>query len=150
MSYLLFGWISPVLDIGAKVDYISQADLPLLSNGDRAPGLWAQVRMKLSGKRPRWMNSLLWRVIKINQTLFVWQLILACSNAFLYYLPAFFLQRIVLYLEQLPTAPPTPSGQIPYGYVYSLGLLASLAVAALVDGQLWWGEHSPLSRDERH
>ena len=87
------------------------------------------------------MNSLLWRVIKINQTLFIWQLVLACVNAFLYYLPAFFLQRIVLYLEQLPTAPPTPAGQIPYGYVYSLGLFASLAVAALVDGQMWWGTH---------
>ena len=56
------------------------------------------------------------------------------------YLPAFFLQRLVAFLEHVPeTDPGAPPRSLAWGYVFCLGLLASALMDAVVSGQLWFG-----------
>ncbi|KAL8277515.1 hypothetical protein RQP46_010070 [Phenoliferia psychrophenolica] len=147
ISYILFGWISPVLEVGAKVESLSETDLPLLGANDRAENLWEKIK-KSEGvdDGPRWANKLLWRIVKVNRVLFYWQTVLALITSFLYYLPAFFLQRLVAFLENVPeTEPGAPPRSLAWGYVYCLGLLASALMDAVVSGQLWFVSNSMLA-----
>jgi ABC-type multidrug transport system fused ATPase/permease subunit len=56
-------------------------------------------------------------------------------NAVLYYLPAFFLQRLVSFLENRPKG---TDASLQWGYVYCVGLLVSAVIEAIVSGQLWF------------
>lgn len=55
------------------------------------------------------------------------------------YLPAFFLQKLVKFLEV-----PAEGGQRPesyaWGYIFCLGLLGSFLLEALVGNMMWFGE----------
>lgn len=73
VSFLLFSWISPVLEIGAKVVSLSADDLPFLGANDRADNLWDSFRSDLGKKGPRWINPLLWRCLKVNRRMFYWR-----------------------------------------------------------------------------
>lgn len=180
ISYILFSWISPVLATGNRVISLSASDLPLLAANDRASTLWNRINGSKGEGGPKWANALLWRLLVVNSRLFWWQSGLAFTNAFLYYLPAFFLQRLVMFLENSSTRessgtsfllPPTSSsGRLflrslfspphtqkrpqanhrtsrltAWGYCYSLGLLFSCVLDALVSGQLWFVSNSMLS-----
>lgn len=73
ISYLTFAWLSPVLAKGAKLESLTQADLPLLGARDRAPNLYDDIRRTEDSKGPKWMNPLLWRVLLVNKRLFAWR-----------------------------------------------------------------------------
>ncbi|SCV71041.1 BQ2448_3803 [Microbotryum intermedium] len=142
LSYVLFDWLSPVLAVGAKVETLSEDDMPSLAANDRAPNLWEKMRIKSGKGGPKWMNPLLYRVLSVNRHLFIWQTVLAGINAFIYYLPAFFLHRFVKFLEERNE---TPGGSLRWGYTYSLGLFSVAVLDALVGGQLWFVSNSMLS-----
>jgi len=62
-------------------------------------------------------------------------------NSVLYYLPAFFLQRIVHFLElrEVITIPEDPNSEYTsssWGYLFCAGLLVSAVTEALVAGQV--------------
>ncbi|GAA5837403.1 hypothetical protein JCM5353_002686 [Sporobolomyces roseus] len=156
LSYIFFGWITPVLRTGleaaAKNESVNEEDLPSLSAQDRAVNLWEGIKdsKHLMDSAPRGVNRLLWRVLIINKKLFIWQSVLACINAVLYYLPAFFLQRIVHFLElreqvKLPEDPDTEYTTSSWGYLFCAGLLISAVAEALIAGQLWFVSNSMLS-----
>ncbi|SGY80268.1 BQ5605_C008g05343 [Microbotryum silenes-dioicae] len=142
LSYVLFEWLSPVLAVGSKVETLSEDDMPSLAANDRAPNLWEKMRVKSGKGGPEWMNPLLYRVLSVNRHLFVWQATLAFINAFIYYLPAYFLQRFVKFLEDRNQ---TPGGSLRWGYTYSLGLFSAAVLDALIGGQLWFVSNSMLS-----
>ncbi|GAA5837596.1 hypothetical protein JCM11251_002021 [Rhodosporidiobolus azoricus] len=160
---------------------LDEDSLPVLPERERAGKVWEGVeRMVKNGKGkggkggkglggedgeerhwldredvPKGWNKLLWRVVKLNQGLFIWQASLSVLNAFLYYAPAFFLQQLVAFLENrdspsLPTSPSSPSPnperqETQWGYVYCVGLFASFVVEAVVSGQLWFISNSLLA-----
>ncbi|KAK4700303.1 hypothetical protein P7C70_g5949, partial [Phenoliferia sp. Uapishka_3] len=67
-------------------------------------------------------------------------------TSFLYYLPAFFLQRLVAFLEVAPEVKPGDEPRsLAWGYVFCLGLLASALMDAVVSGQLWFVSNSMLA-----
>ncbi|GAA6061872.1 hypothetical protein JCM10212_000513 [Sporobolomyces blumeae] len=154
LSYIFFGWITPVLDAGLEAakhdESLDEKVLPVLASADRASTLWQGIKdsKRLMDTAPRWCNKLLWRVVVINKKLFIWQAILASVNAVLYYLPAFFLQRLVHYLERreaVSIPDPEPETSVAWGYLFIAGLFVSAVTEALVAGQLWFVSNSMLS-----
>jgi hypothetical protein len=73
ISFILFSWMTPVLNTGAKLESMSQDDLPALCANDRAPNLFEQIKRTTSDSRPKWVNGLLWRLIVVNKRLFLWR-----------------------------------------------------------------------------
>lgn len=136
----MFDWIGPVLAIGAKVESLSQEDLPILGFNDRAETLWEKIRESNSKGAPRYFNLLLWRCIKVNKHLFMWQIGLALVNSGLYYLPALFLQKLVAFLEVVPDSKEGETRSLAWGYAFCLGLLLSAVLEACVSGGLWFGK----------
>lgn len=67
---------------------------------------------------------------------------LALVTSFLYYLPAFFLQKFVAFLEHSPKRAPGDDAprSLAWGYAFCLGLLVAALLDAVVGGQLWFGE----------
>lgn len=156
LSYIFFGWISPVLAQGLaaakKDESVAEKDLPILPSQDRAANQWEMIKgsKHLMEKSPKGINPLLWRILVVNKTLFFWQAALASLNSVLYYLPAFFLQQIVHFLElreqiTLPEDPNSEYTSSSWGYLFCAGLLVSAVTEALVAGQLWFVSNSMLS-----
>jgi len=156
---------------------MNEKDLPVLASQDRATNLWEGIKdsKHLMNSAPRGVNRLLWRVLVINKKLFIWrehpfpssyfsmliadlaldiESILACINAVLYYLPAFFLQRIVHFLElreqiKLPEDPNTEYTTSSWGYLFCAGLLISAVAESLIAGQVrYFFDHRSTSRKE--
>ncbi|KAK4052550.1 hypothetical protein OIO90_004318 [Microbotryomycetes sp. JL221] len=145
LSFVLFSWLDPVLKLGSTLESLSQEDLPTLGINDRAPTVFAKMAKTTEKGCPRWMNGLLFRVLKVNKVLFMWQGLLAGTDAFLYYLPAFFLQRLVAFLEVPNDSDERSKQPMAWGYVYCLGLLVSYLLEALVGNMLWFVSNSMLS-----
>ncbi|KAM0756050.1 P-loop containing nucleoside triphosphate hydrolase protein [Meredithblackwellia eburnea MCA 4105] len=146
ISYILFGWLSPVLKTGSNVESLAEEDLPILGLQDQAETRWKRITETTDDDGPKWVNRLLWRVFKSNKNLFYWQTVLAFITAFLYYLPAFFLQRLIAFLENRPiSAPGEPAPSLAWGYVYCLGLLSAALLDAVISGQLWFVSNSMLA-----
>ncbi|GAA5861561.1 hypothetical protein JCM8547_008073 [Rhodosporidiobolus lusitaniae] len=161
LDYLLFGWITPLLRASyddsrvqeqeGGAEPMNEASLPALPAAERAVNVWEGIkgtgRFMERENVPRGWNALLWRVVRVNRRLFVWQASLAVTNAVLYYAPAFFLQRLVAFLEdrQAQTPDERENGSIQWGLVYCVGLLMSNVVEAVVSGQLWFVSNSLLA-----
>ncbi|GAA5895239.1 hypothetical protein JCM6882_006625 [Rhodosporidiobolus microsporus] len=146
---------------------LDEASLPALPARERAGAVWRGVEEMVRGSSkakgrgkgkkvgggegkgeehwldregaPKGWNKLLWRVVKLNQGLFIWQASLSVLNAFLYYAPAFFLQQTVAFLED------REGREAQWGYVYCVGLFASFVIEAVVSGQLWFISNSLLA-----
>ncbi|GAA6024648.1 hypothetical protein JCM8202_000420 [Rhodotorula sphaerocarpa] len=147
ISYILFAWISPVLRSSYQVDIISEETLPSLPATDRAKNGWDRIRASehLMDAAPKGWNALLWRLVVVNQRLFIWQIILSAMNAVLYYAPAFFLQKLVHFLETREERAERGDTSLHWGYVYCVGLLMGSVFETLVSGQLWFVSNSMLS-----
>ncbi|GAA5827202.1 hypothetical protein JCM3770_000322, partial [Rhodotorula araucariae] len=144
LTYLVFAWITPVLRSSYTSASLDAATLPALPAADRARTLWDQIRRSapLAAAAPRGWNRLLYRLVRINARLFAWQVALSVVNAVLYYVPAFFLQRLVRFLEQRGTA---EEQSMQWAYVYVVGLFAGAVIESLVEGQLWFVSNSLLA-----
>ncbi|BGP39463.1 hypothetical protein JCM10449v2_003413 [Rhodotorula kratochvilovae] len=144
LTYLLFGWITPVLRASYTAASLDAATLPALPAADRARTLWDQIRRSgpLAAAAPRGWNRLLYRLVRVNARLFALQVALSVVNAVLYYVPAFFLQRLVRFLEMRGTA---DAQTMQWAYVYVVGLFAGAVVESLVEGQLWFVSNSLLA-----
>ncbi|GAA6039699.1 hypothetical protein JCM8097_001359 [Rhodosporidiobolus ruineniae] len=155
LSYLLFSWVTPILSRAYKAsrdpthaeEPLDEASLPALPAAERAINVWEGVKGTQSWMEPqnvpRGWNALLWRIVRVNRPLFIIQASLSVLNAGLYYLPAFFLQRLVAFLEERP--PPGETRSMQWGYVYCIGLFASAVFEAIVSGQLWFVSNSILA-----
>jgi len=79
LSYIFFGWISPVLAQGLaaanKDESVNEKDLPVLPEKDRAVNQWEMIKgsKHLMENSPKGINPLLWRILVVNKKLFYWR-----------------------------------------------------------------------------
>lgn len=137
--------------LGATSESLEIGDLPIVTANMRASTLYHRMRMAmrriklrpltilpafLFGTRRGWQWhpkpgsgwTLMYRLAKVNSVAFTAQVALATVSALLYYAPAFFLQRLVKFLEV------NKSGEvkdIQWGWVYCAGLFLSNAISFL-------------------
>ena len=160
LSMLLFSWVSPVIKSGHSKDQMGLDDLPHLSSSFRTITLFRKFRAAVDrsvekhqaklrstsamyeepprdglGYAPKWSNRLLWRLVVVNKTPFILNCLLAFVTAGLYYLPAFFLQKVVKFLE---VGSRTGEQSTAMGFAYCFGLLLALVLDTIITGQLWF------------
>lgn len=160
ISILLFGWVTPVINAGSSKVQMGLDDLPHLSASFRTVTLFRNFRRAVKssveqehalqpstsrtepdgprdglGYAPRIFNRLLWRLLVVNRVTFGLNCLLALITACLYYLPAFFLNKLLKFLE---VSNQVEGKDKAIGYAYCLGLLLSLLLDAIATGQLWY------------
>ncbi|KZO97554.1 multidrug resistance-associated ABC transporter [Calocera viscosa TUFC12733] len=144
-GFLLFSYTTPVVMLGYTSESLEIRDLPIVPADMRATSIYSTMRRAMRAVRLRriplfgaWKPSpgsgwdLMYRILRVNVTAFVIQIILASVSAVLYYAPALFLQRLIAYLEMDPGREDTR-----WGWVYALGLFLSNSINFLITGQLW-------------
>jgi hypothetical protein len=156
----MFSWVTPVIREGSSKLQMGLNDLPHLSASFRTVTLFRNFRKAARksvekhraekpstieldnegprdglGYAPRFFNRLLWRLIVVNRWTFALNCTLAFITAMLYYLPAFFLKRLLEHLEEKNKDQRESTAM---GYAYCLGLLVALVLDAIATGQLWY------------
>ncbi|OSX61133.1 hypothetical protein POSPLADRAFT_1074834 [Postia placenta MAD-698-R-SB12] len=138
---LLFSYTTKVVMLGTTAESLEIADLPIVPADMRATTLFARMRSGLRRYKLRigtWRPmpgsgwELGYRLVRVNTKVIVQVVVLAAIAAVLFYLPAYFLQHVVQYLELDPER--TERG---WGWVYCVGLFLSHAITSLITGQLW-------------
>ncbi|PCH35119.1 multidrug resistance-associated ABC transporter [Wolfiporia cocos MD-104 SS10] len=138
---LLFSYTTKVVMLGNTSESLEIADLPIVPADMRATTIFNNMRgalrrwkLQIGSWRPKpgsgW--ELGYRLIRVNEKLLLLVVVLASITAVLFYVPAYFLQRVVRYLELDPER--TDRG---WGWVYCAGLFFSNAIMLLMTGQLW-------------
>ncbi|CAO3630134.1 unnamed protein product [Mucor hiemalis] len=129
---LIFEWVTPVVKgIARKGAEVTDADLPVLTSGYRAHNIF------YSFGETRGESSLFLRLIKANQFAFTAQVLLSIVSSFLYYAPAFFMNRLLQYLQDLSQGIYIENGP-KYGALIVMGMGASILVLGILVGQLWY------------
>ena len=131
---MLFSYTTRVVMLGYSAESLEIGDLPIVPGDMRSTTIFsvmkaASERFKLRGRwRPKpgsgW--ELFYRLMRVNATTFTTQLCLVTVSAVLFYAPAFFLQKLVHYLET-DTHRKNPE----WGWVYCAGLFFSNAITYL-------------------
>lgn len=116
-EFLLFSFTAPILWLGRTAEFVDIKDLPVLTANLRAPGIFSQMRRamkmnKLHGRRPGTGWHLMGKLWRVNAALFTIQGILAVFAAVASYGPAFFLQKLLSYLETDATRKDTSWGWV--------------------------------------
>lgn len=121
--------------LGYSAESLEIGDLPIVSFDMRATHLFRNMRNAMKNVKP---TMLCWkpkpgsgwqvgiRLIKLNALVLFSQITLAALAAVLFYVPAFFLRRLVAYLETDPER--LHRG---WGIVYALGLFVGGVVQTL-------------------
>ncbi|KAJ3535459.1 hypothetical protein NM688_g6974 [Phlebia brevispora] len=140
-SIMLFSYTTKVVMLGYTSASLEIGDLPIVPGDMRATHIFATMRaamrrwqLKIRSWKPQpgsgW--ELGYRILRVNTWSLFLLVLLVSVSAVLYYAPAFFLQRLVAYLE----ADPTRSNR-GWGWVFCAGLFFSNVIVQLITGQLW-------------
>ncbi|KAH9947499.1 multidrug resistance-associated ABC transporter [Amylocystis lapponica] len=138
---LLFSYTTKVVILGNIAESLEIGDLPIVPLQMRGTAIFAGMRaamrywhLRIGSWRPTPGSGteLGYRLVRLNKSTLIIVVVLACVSAVLFYVPALFLQRVVLYLEIDPERENRG-----WGWVYCVGLFASNAVVQLTTGQLW-------------
>jgi hypothetical protein len=128
---LLFSYTTKVVMLGNIAESLDIGDLPIVPANMRAPYIYTvmksalkTVHLRASFAKPGSGFELGYRLVKVNLGLMTYQITLAAVAACLFYAPAFFLRRLVQYLENDPTR--SDRG---WGWVYCAGLFFSNAIS---------------------
>lgn len=131
-DYLLFSYTTKVVMLGNTATSLDIGDLPIVPGNMRATSIFAAMRSTIRTVKLRgflgWTPSvgqgweLAWRVLHVNQHALMVQVALAAVTAMLFYAPAYFLRKVVQYLETDPQRNNTS-----WGWFYSVGLFAATA-----------------------
>ncbi|KAF7731738.1 hypothetical protein EC973_008252 [Apophysomyces ossiformis] len=92
-DYLYFDWMTPLIRLAYTKRKLDDDDLPRLPPIYRGQNIYKE----LSRHRNR---SLLYRIVKANQSTLIVQFILSLAAAALYYAPAFFLNRLLVQIHE--------------------------------------------------
>ncbi|KAG8989939.1 hypothetical protein FRB93_003401 [Tulasnella sp. JGI-2019a] len=141
-SILLFSYVTRVVMLGYTSESLEIRDLPIVPSNMRATAIFSQMRrayrtISLKGRwktRPGSGWGLLYKLFRVNWSDFALQMTLAAVTAVFYYLPAYFLQSLVRFLE-IQDAGGHPEAS--WGWVYCAGLFLANAINYLITGQLW-------------
>ncbi|EMD35632.1 hypothetical protein CERSUDRAFT_85569 [Gelatoporia subvermispora B] len=138
---LLFSYTTKVVMLGNNSESLEIGDLPIVPANMRATVIFATMRsalrrwkLRIGSWRPKpgsgW--ELGYRLLRVNLPMTMTVIVLAAIAAVLFYVPALFLQRTIVYLENDPGR--ENKG---WGWVFCAGLFFSNAITQLITGQLW-------------
>jgi hypothetical protein len=128
----MFSYTTKVVMLGNSAESLEIGDLPVVPADMRATVLFARMRniarhAKLRGllkSKPGSGWAIIWRLAVLNKVPFLVQMSLAATSAILFYGPAYFLQKLVKFLEAGPS-------DVRWGLVYCLGLFGVNALLFL-------------------
>ena len=129
---LLFSYTTRIIMLGNLSESLEIGDLPIVPANMRATYLFASMRATMNNWKFRvrtWSPKpgsgweLAYRIICVNAGTLTLLVALSVSVAILYYIPAFFLQRVVEYVERDPARENKS-----WGWVFSAGLFISSAI----------------------
>ncbi|TFK92526.1 multidrug resistance-associated ABC transporter [Polyporus arcularius HHB13444] len=138
---LLFSYTTKVVMLGNTAESLEIGDLPVVAADMRATTIYANMRaamrrwkLKVGSRRPKPGSGieLAYRLLRVNAWTMTMIMFLAAISATMFYLPAFFLQRVVRYLEVDPGRESRG-----WGFVFCIGLFVSNAATQILTGQLW-------------
>jgi hypothetical protein len=140
-SRLLFSYTTKVVMLGYTSASLEIGDLPIVPGNMRATYNYLRMRLALRTiSFPTWFSTLLCRappsigsgwtlvyqLLRLNWAVFAYLVTLASISAGLFYAPAFFLQRLVAFLERDPKRE-----RMEWGWVYVCGLFGVLTISNL-------------------
>ncbi|KII87771.1 hypothetical protein PLICRDRAFT_92667 [Plicaturopsis crispa FD-325 SS-3] len=138
---LFFSYTTKVVMLGNNSISLEIGDLPIVPANMRAPVIYAKMKhalrtakFKIGTWKPKTGSGwqLLYTLAWVNMHAFAAEVALSCVVACLFYSPAFFLQRLVLYLETDPERTDRS-----WGWVWVIGLFSVNAFMYLITGQVW-------------
>ncbi|OSD05140.1 multidrug resistance-associated ABC transporter [Trametes coccinea BRFM310] len=141
LDYLLFSYTTKVVMLGNNSESLEIGDLPIVPADMRATTIFARMRaamrrwkLRIGAWRPRPGSGieLGYRLLRVNSGMMVVVIALAAICAVLFYVPAYFLKRVVQYLE-IDSARDFRG----WGFVFCAALFASHATTQILTGQLW-------------
>ncbi|KDQ53279.1 hypothetical protein JAAARDRAFT_72568 [Jaapia argillacea MUCL 33604] len=138
---LLFTYTTKVVMLGNIAQSLEIGDLPIVPGDMRATAIFSsmratlrRVKLQIGTWRPKpgsgW--ELAYRMLVLNKKALAMQMILASVSACLFYAPAFFLRRLVQYLEADPERQDRS-----WGWVYCVGLFGTNCLMFLLTAQLF-------------
>ncbi len=132
---LLFSYTTKVVMLGNTAESLEIGDLPVVAADMRATTIYANMRaamrrwkLKVGSWRPKPGSGieLAYRLLRVNAWTMTMIMFLAAISATMFYLPAFFLQRVVRYLEVDPGRESRG-----WGFVFCIGLFVSNAATQI-------------------
>jgi hypothetical protein len=128
-SFLYFSWVNPLIRLAYKKKKLSDEDLPSLPPLFRGRNLY-YIFGATRGK------SLLKRIYLANKKAIIIQVILAIVSSLAYYIPAYFVNRLLVLIQSMNGKEDDVS--IRRGFVIVASLGATIFILGLVVGQLWY------------
>ncbi|KAI7896256.1 P-loop containing nucleoside triphosphate hydrolase protein [Mucor mucedo] len=129
---LSFNWVTNVVRVvSKKKGEMTDQDLPVLTPEFRAHNIF-YIFGASRGK-----GSLLYRLLKANAADIVIQVSLAIIASFLYYAPAFFMNRLLQLLQDVSNGVYYEDAMM-YGTLIVIGMGVSIVILGIITGQLWY------------
>ncbi|KAI0676238.1 multidrug resistance-associated ABC transporter [Trametes maxima] len=143
LDYLLFSYTTKVVMLGHTSASLEIGDLPIVAADMRATTLFARMRgalrlrrwtLEIGSWRPRPGSGIAlgYRLVRVNATTVIMLVVMAAVCAGLFCVPAYFLQRLVQYLEV-----DRERDSRGWGFVFCAALFASHGMTEILTGQLW-------------
>ncbi|TCD67258.1 hypothetical protein EIP91_000335 [Steccherinum ochraceum] len=138
---LLFSYTTRIVMIGDNSESLEIADLPIVPADLRSATIYADMRNAMQRWRVsfgKWTPqpgtgwTLAYRLFRVNVPTLTLVVVLAAVSAVLCYAPAFFLRKVVQYIEIDPAR-----SDRAWGWLFCAGLFFSNAIYQLIQGQLW-------------
>ncbi|KAI0631355.1 hypothetical protein C8Q77DRAFT_202931 [Trametes polyzona] len=139
LDYLLFSYTTKVVMLGYTSESLEIGDLPIVTADMRATATFAKMRaairrwkLKIGSWRPRPGSGieLAYRLLRVNAPAMTAVIVLAAISAVLFYVPAYFLKRVVQYLE-IDNAREFRG----WGFLFCVALFASHATTQILTGR---------------
>lgn len=129
---LSFNWVTNVVRIvSKKKGEMTDQDLPVLTPEFRAHNIFYIFGAS------RGTGSLFYRLCKANAPDIAIQVSLAITASFLYYAPAFFMNRLLQLLQDVSNGVYYEDVMI-YGTLIVIGMGVSIVILGAITGQLWY------------
>ncbi|KAI0367391.1 multidrug resistance-associated ABC transporter [Pilatotrama ljubarskyi] len=141
LDYLLFSYTTKVVMLGNTSESLEIGDLPIVPADMRATTIFTRMRaamrrwrLQIGSWRPKPGTGieLAYRLLRVNAGVMTAVVLMAAICAVLFYVPAYFLKRVVQYLE-IDSARDFRG----WGFLFSAALFASHATTQILTGQLW-------------
>ncbi|KAK7463002.1 hypothetical protein VKT23_007584 [Stygiomarasmius scandens] len=140
-GYLYFTYTTKVVMLGNTAESLEIGDLPIVPanmratvNFSRMKKTMQNVKLRLGNWKPQpgsgWQTA--YQILQLNKLTLAAQFLLAAVSACMFYVPAFFMQMLVAYLEKDPARE-----QRGWGWVYVVGLFLSNIFVYMLTAQLW-------------
>lgn len=130
VGFAYFTWLTPLVRLAYRNKTLTDEDLPILPPIYRGYNLF-YLFGESQGKK------LLYRIWHANRLAIIIQIITAIISSLLYYAPAFFVNRLLLLIQDMGQGKRSDTGMTD-GFLIVLGLGGAIIVLGIIVGQLWY------------